>query len=291
MRKHIKLVSTIIFWATIISTTVNLILILSLAHLGKVYWLPIDPINPIQKTSPDASTVLLNRNTYINGKAKTINGTGTFIGKNIILTAAHVTHDGKADSDDTQEWVIRTNWDQAVTNTKLTNPNSHVCKLNAKTVEIHVHYYGNNIKKNYALSSVPQTDLALIILPETFDARQLGADIASVTYQKHPKSLTYTGYPFETLPESKKGTVYKGTGVLEPTVWNNQNIHVMNSQTYQGMSGSSVRNEKNQIIGLLSMYAYMEPLVSKDEKASVILHFDQKQVNWIQSQIALYGNP
>lgn len=291
MRKIIKSISAIVFWIVTISVSINFLLMLILAYFGKLYWLPLDTLKPIQPTLPDSATVLISRNTYIDGQAKTVNGTGTFIGKNIILTAAHVVNDVIAENDDTQEWVIRTNWNQSLNDTHLENKDAHIYKINAKTTDVHVHYYGNHSKQAYALSSVPQNDLALIILPETTNAKNLSATIAPIAYQKHLTDVSYIGYPFEDLPEIKKGTAFKSEGLIEPTLWNNQNIAIMSSRTYEGMSGSSVRNQKGQIVGLLSMYAYMEPLVPKEDKTSAILHFDQKQVNWIKNQLALYSSP
>lgn len=291
MRQLIKTTSIVIFWVALLSIITNALLMLVLAYFGKLYWLPLDPLKPVQPTIPDSNVVLISRNTYIDGHAKTINGTGTFIGKNIILTAAHVTTDLTAENDDTQEWVIRTNWNQSINDKQSTNPKAHVYTINAKTTDVHVHYYGNRNKHAYALSSVPQNDLALIILPKTIDANTLNATVAPIAYQKHLTKASYTGYPFEDLPKTKEGTAFKSEGLIEPTLWNNQNIVIMSSRTYQGMSGSGVKNQKGQIVGLLSMSAYMEPIVPKENRTSAILQFDQKQIHWMTDQLKQYGAP
>lgn len=260
------------------------------SHFGKIYWLPSGQVNSVEKTPPDPSSVLLSRNATIDGKDKTIYGTGTFVAKNMILTAAHVVKDVNAKSDKTLEWTIRTNWNQPIDSDKLDNQKTHKYSANANLVDIHVHYYGDVPNKTYGFSSVAKDDLALIILPETFDATQLDATISPIAYNPDPKLISYTGYPFENFPKSKKGTAYKSVGKPEWTLLNNQNVMVVNSQTFKGMSGSGAKDENNNVVGVLSMFVYMEPFVPEYKKTSAIVHFTQDQVDWINDQINIYGN-
>ena len=225
------------------------------------------PTNNIVKTSANAYPgVTLIKTTY-QTKRGPMNGygSGIFISKNVMVTAAHVvTHDGQ--KVDKIEYGL--DWDADVADKQ-----SHTVPVPGNTKAIHVYETG-----------IQDNDLAVVKFPEDFDVTQWGGDYYAPTVNKSPKTLTSIGYPMNN--SDLHGQLYKSGGDVI-TILNkpNTDMTLVNTRGYHGMSGSGTFDENDNLVGIQVMIQTIDLPFDTLKDTNLILQFNQDKLDWLNEQI------
>lgn len=262
--KFIQWLSKIVF-STVVTVTISYF---ATAYITRTpLYIKTTPTNNIVKTTANEYPgVTLIKTTYRTEHGKMNGyGSGIFISKNVMVTAAHVvTHDGE--KVDKIEYGL--DWDADVA-----DKHSHTAPVPGSTNAIKVYK-----------SSGQENDLAVVVFPEDFDVTQWGGSYYTPTVNKSPKTLTSIGYPMNN--NNLNGQLYKSGGDVV-TILNKPktDMTLVNTRGYHGMSGSGTFDENDNLVGIQVMIQTIEIPFDTLKDSNLVLQFNQDKVDWLTEQI------
>ena len=225
------------------------------------------PTSNIVKVTPDTYPgVSLIKTLYTTSTGKMNSyGSGIFISKNVMVTAAHVvTHNGK--KVDHIEYGL--GWDN-----DISDKHTRTTHVPGDTTSIKV--YDNGGQNN---------DIAVIKFPKHFDVTKWGGAYYTPNVNKNPKTLTAIGYPMNN--KNLNGHLYKSSGDVVPILNKpNTDLTLVNAKGYHGMSGSGTFDENDNLIGIQVAIQTVEMPFDEFKDANVILQFNQEKLDWLNEQI------
>lgn len=264
LKDFIKWLFKIVF-STIITCTISYFATAYITHTP--LYIKTTPTNNIVKINANEYPgVTLIKTTYSTEHGKMNGyGSGIFISKNVMVTAAHVVmHDGK--KVDKIEYGL--DWDADVA-----DKHSHTVPVpgNAKAIKLYK-------------TAQQENDMAVVIFPEDFDVTQWGGSYYTPTVNKSPKTLTSIGYPMNDT--NLHGQLYKSGGDVV-TILNkpNTDMTLVNTRGYHGMSGSGTFDENDNLVGIQVMIQTIEMPFDTLKDSNLILQFNQDKVDWLNEQI------